>query len=75
MGRSRKMGQLYIYRLTMRLWEGEDDDLLTFLESFPIGMRVVATKSAMRNGQLISLETDDLPDEDDLAVLADDLLL
>lgn len=75
MGRSRKTGQLRIYRLTLRLWEGEDDDLIAFLESFPIGKRVVAVKSAMRNGQLLILEADDLPDDDDLAAFADDLLL
>ena len=75
MGRSRKTGQLHIYRLTLRLWEGEDDDLITFLESFPIGKRVLAVKSAMRNGQLLILEADDLPDDDDLAAFADDLLL
>ncbi len=75
MGRSRKTGQLYLYRLTLRLWEGEDDDLIAFLESFPIGKRVVAVKSAMRNGQFLILEADDLPDDDDLAAFADDLLL
>ena len=75
MGRSRKTGQLYLYRLTLRLWEGEDDDLIAFLEGFPIGKRVVAVKSAMRNGQLLILEADNLPDDDDLAAFADDLLL
>lgn len=75
MGRSRKTGQLYLYRLTLRLWEGEDDDLIAFLESFPVGKRVVAVKSAMRNGQLLILKADDLPDDDDLAAFADDLLL
>ena len=75
MGRSRKVGHLHVYRLTLRLWEGEDDDLIAFLENFPIGKRVVAVKSALRNGKLISLKTDHLPDEDDLAVLIDDLLL
>ncbi len=74
MGRSRKTGQLHIYRLTLRLWEGEDDDLIAFLESFPTGKRVVAAKSAMRNGQLLSLKTDDLPNDDDLATFADNLL-
>lgn len=75
MGRSRKTGQLRIYRLTLRLWEGEDDDLIAFLERFPIGKRVVAVKSAMRNGQLLISKADGLPDDDDLAAFADDLLL
>lgn len=75
MGRSRKTGQLHIYRLTLRLWKGEDDDLIAFLESVPIGKRVIAVKTALRSGKLIAIETDDLPNEDDLAALADDLLL
>ena len=75
MGRPRKTGKLSIFRIKLRLWEGEDDDLIAFLQSIPIGKRSSAVKTAMRSGQLSAITEDDLPDEDDLASLADDLLM
>ena len=75
MGRSRKTGQLRIYRLTLRLWEGEDDDLIAFLQAIPEGKRASAIKIALRSGRIETLVMDDLADEDDLASLADDLLM
>lgn len=72
MGRPRKFGQRRIFRLTLRLWEGEDDDLIAFFEALPPGQRVNALKVALRNGHTLNsaTETNDLPTEDDL----DDLM-
>ncbi len=75
MGRPRKIGQAYVYRLTLRLWAGEDDDLIDFLQAFQAGQRVAALKVALRGGQLLAPGVDDLPDEDDLDDLLDLLLL
>ena len=39
MGRPRKTGNLFIFRIKLRLWEGEDDDLIAFLQAIPEGKR------------------------------------
>lgn len=75
MGRPRKTGKGRIFRLTLRLWEGEDDDLIDFLNAYPRGQRVSALKVALRGGQLLTPKLDDLPDEDDLDDLMDELLM
>jgi len=75
MGRPRKTGNLSIFRIKLRLWEGEDDDLIAFLQAVPTGKRSAAVKTAMRSGNISAITGDDLPDEDDLAILADDLLM
>ena len=75
MGRPRKTGNLSIFRIKLRLWEGEDDDLIAFLQTVPAGKRSAAVKTAMRSGKIETLVIDDLADEDDLASLADDLLM
>ncbi|MBT7014863.1 MAG: hypothetical protein HN965_01110 [Anaerolineae bacterium] len=75
MGRPRKTGNLSIFRIKLRLWEGEDDDLIAFLQAVPTGKRSAAVKTAMRSGKIETLVIDDLADEDDLASLADDLLM
>ena len=75
MGRPRKTGNLSIFRIKLRLWEGEDDDLIAFLQAIPAGRRSAAVKTAMRLGNISAITEDYLPDEDDLALLADDLLM
>ena len=75
MGRPKKTGQQHVFRLTLRLWEGEDDDLIAFLQAAPPGKRVVALKVALRSGRLLAPELDYLPDEDDLDDLMDELLM
>lgn len=40
------------YYINLTLREGEDDDLITFLEHVPIRQRVRAIKSALRAGPL-----------------------
>ena len=75
MGRPRKTGNLFVFRIKLRLWEGEDDDLIAFLQAIPEGKRASAIKIALRSGRIETLVMDDLADEDDLASLADDLLM
>ena len=75
MGRPRKTGDLFVFRIKLRLWEGEDDDLIAFLQAIPAGKRSSAVKIALRSGRIETLVMDDLADEDDLASLADDLLM
>ncbi|GAB4397907.1 MAG: hypothetical protein OHK0052_20640 [Anaerolineales bacterium] len=66
-----KSGTCRIYKLELRLWEGEDNDLITFFESIPERGRSRAIKFALRSGQLpISQAEADVFTEDDL----DDLL-
>ena len=55
-------------------WEGEDDDLITFLEAAPGGRKVAAVKQAMRGGNL-AVDLDDEIDDDDLFDLVDGLLM
>ena len=54
---------------------GDYRDLIAFLDAIPAGKRVPALKSVLRGGQLNIPDVDNLPDEDDLAELADDLLM
>jgi len=74
MPRPRKQGICHVYRITLRLWEGEDDDLIAFLEAAPGGRKVAAAKQAMRGGNL-AVDRDDEIDDDDLFDLVDGLLM
>lgn len=74
MPRPRKKGSRHIYRITLRLWEGEDDDLIAFLDAIAPGKRVRAVKQAMRGGNL-AVDRDDEIDDDDLFDLVDGLLM
>ena len=49
-GRKPKDGVLKVYDIRLRLWEGEDDDLIAFLESIPNGQRPAGLKMALRSG-------------------------
>lgn len=77
MGRPRKTGRQRVFRLTLRLWMGEDDDLIAFFDAVPPGKRVTALKVALRNGQMLDASTgiDSLPTEEDLDDLMDDLVM
>lgn len=74
MPRPRKKGACHVYRITLRLWEGEDDDLIAFLDAAPDGRKVAAVKQAMRGGNL-GLDRDAEIDDDDLFDLVDGLLM
>ena len=76
MGRPRKTGQLHIYRIKLRLWEGEDDDLIAFLQAIPERQLALRVKMALRNGQMALPPAADLfAEDDDLADFALDVLL
>ncbi|MBC8333174.1 MAG: hypothetical protein H8E28_14435 [Anaerolineae bacterium] len=76
MGRRQKTGKGYIYRLTLRLWEGEDDDLIAMFEDhWEKGKRVAALKVALRSGKLLTPKLDNLLEEDDLDDLMDELVM
>jgi hypothetical protein len=75
-GRPRKPRHLLrVFRFTLRLWVGEDDDLIGFLEGVPSGRRAAALKTALRSGRLGKITIDDFPTDGELSAMADDFLL
>lgn len=64
-GRPKKEGKRYVFRLTLTLWEGEDDDLIAFFEALQPGQRAPALKQALRAGG-ITLQDAVEDDDDDL---------
>lgn len=75
-GRPRKPRHLLrVFRFTLRLWVGEDDDLIGFLEDIPLGRRAAALKIALRGGTLGGFLVDDLPTDDELSDMAEEFLL
>ena len=65
-GRKPKTGNRHRYRVTLLLWEGEDEDLIAFFESLPKRKRAAGIKLALRSGgALADLHATDLDDEDD----------
>ena len=75
-GRPRKPRHLLrVFRFTLRLWVGEDDDLIGFLEGIPSGRRAAALKTALRSGTLGRFVIEGIPTDDELSAMADDFLL
>ena len=64
-GRKKKPGVRHRYRVTLLLWEGEDDDLIAFLESLPERKRAAGVKTALRNGGALAETLSADPEEDD----------
>ena len=54
-GRPPRHGTRHIYHLKLYLWEGEDDDLIAFLEAIPPRRRAAALKTALRSGNGLNL--------------------
>ena len=75
-GRKKKEGVLKKYDIRLRLWEGEDDDLIAFLEGLPNGQRPAGLKLALRSGGSLSdLQATDLEeDEEEMDFDLDDFL-
>jgi hypothetical protein len=48
--KSQKATGAYIVRLNLRLYRGEDGDLISFFEGIPLGLRAARTKVALREG-------------------------
>ena len=65
-GRKPKTGVRRKYDTRLYLWEGEDDDIIAFLEGLPERKRAAGIKLALRSGSaLANLQSADLDDEDD----------
>ena len=65
-GRPRKcVDKLLVVRLTLRLWAGEDDDLIAFFGQAPPGKKAALVRSALRNGSLIEVAADTSSDDED----------
>lgn len=68
-GRKPKEGELKVFDIRLRLWVGEDDDLIAFLESVPSGQRPTGLKIALRSGGALTdldpVAPDDTQDEMD----------
>lgn len=65
-----------IYFIKLRLYPGQDDDLIAFLAGVPCRLRSAAVKGALRTGRLsVSARLDGLPADDDLAEALDRLMV
>jgi hypothetical protein len=74
-GRKKKDGVRHIYRVSLLLWEGEDDDLIAFLDELPPRKRSAGIKLALRSGgALADLQSVDLEDEVEMDFDMDDFL-
>jgi hypothetical protein len=65
-GRPRLHPPPILVRLTLTLRRDEDEDLIAFFASVPIGLRPAAVKQALRNGAS-QVDLQSLPDDDALA--------
>ena len=63
-----------IYYIKLRLYPGQDDDLIAFLAGVPCRLRTAAVKGALRTGNL-STRLDGLPADVDLAEALDRLMV
>ena len=61
-------------RVTLSLREGEDDDLIDFMQRLPFRGRAAAVKTALRTGNLNAALCADGPDDDELAEALEDFL-
>ena len=61
-------------QINLRLWQGEDDDLIAFLSQLPPRKRAVALKAALRTGGVTLNPLDDGISDDDLLASIDDFL-
>jgi len=64
-----------IVQVKLRLYDGEDNDLLAFFGRIPTGHRADAVKAALRSGQIGAVEVADLPSDDDMLDDLAELLL
>ena len=64
-GPKKKVGVRRRYDIRLYLWEGEDDDLIAFLEGLPDRQRPAGIKLALRSGGALSdLQSSALKDEE-----------
>ncbi len=66
-GPKKKAGVRRRYDIRLYLWEGEDDDLIAFLEGLPSRQRPAGLKLALRSGgALVDQQPNDESEEEDL---------
>ena len=70
-GRPRSHRQVRIVQVKLRLYSGEDDDLIAFFASIPLRLRAAMVKQALRSGAAQSAgdEDEDLFDALDAFIL------
>jgi len=71
--RSSRATTATIVRVKLRLYPGEDDDLIVFFDSIPYRLRATMVKQALRSGTQTSNE--ELTDDDDQLFEALDSLI
>ncbi len=64
-GPKKKDGVRRRYDIRLYLWEGEDDDLIAFLEGIPSRQRPAGLKLALRSGDALSNLQSEIPEEDE----------
>jgi len=74
-GRPPLEGEVIHLHIHFRFRRGEDDDLLLFIESIPLGLRAAMIKAALRRGGMRTAAVVDRLPEDELADALDDMLL
>ena len=70
-GRPRSNRKAQIVQIKLRLYPGEDDDLIAFFDSIPPGLRAAMVKQALRSGapQFEESQDEDLFDALDAFIL------
>lgn len=54
--KSERAASAQIVRVKLRLYPGEDDDLIAFFGVIPVGLRAISVKRALREGASINQE-------------------
>lgn len=72
--RSDRAASAKVIHIKLRLYPGEDDDLIVFFDSIPHRLRAIMVKQALRSGTQTSCH-DTLPDEDELLDALDSLIV
>ena len=67
--RSSRAASAQIVRIKLRLYPGEDDDLIAFFAGIPRGLRAAMVKQALRSGMQMVGETSTSDDDELLDAL------
>ena len=70
--RSERAANARIVRVTLRLYTGEDDDLIGFFGDVATGLRAASVKRALREGMTIAAE--EVGSEDPLLIALEQLV-
>lgn len=69
MPKSERAAKAHIVRIKLRLYAGEDDDLIAFFATIPRGLRAAMVKQALRSGTQMVGETSTSDDDEWFAAL------